>query len=169
MESRSALVEQLARREAPGLQAYFTRRVSSPDDAADLVGETLVVLWRRERSVPADPTEARMWMFGVAQRVLSQHRRSVKRSWQLGERLAQEVRATAVDASPDDFEDLRAVIAGLRDPDGEIIRLVYWDGFTLVETARLLGMNARTVRSRHSRARTALQRHLEASTTTTPR
>jgi RNA polymerase sigma-70 factor (ECF subfamily) len=92
--SRSALVEQLARREAPRLLRYFTRRVSSPDDAADLVGETLVVLWRRERSVPTDATEARMWMFGVAQRVLSQHRRSAKRSRQLGERLAQEVRAT---------------------------------------------------------------------------
>jgi RNA polymerase sigma-70 factor (ECF subfamily) len=167
--SRSALVEQLARREAPQLLAYFTRRVSSPDDAADLVGETLVVLWRRERSVPTDPTEARMWMFGVAQRVLSQHRRSAKRSRQLGERLAQECRATTVDGSSDDFEDLRAAIAGLRDPDGEIIRLVYWDGFTLVETARLLGMNAATVRSRHLRARASLQAHLEATTAPTPR
>jgi RNA polymerase sigma-70 factor (ECF subfamily) len=110
-----------------------------------------------------------MWMFGVAQRVLSQHHRSAKRSRQLGERLAHEVRAMTVDASPDDFADLRSAIAGLRDPDGEIIRLVYWDGFTLAETARLLGMNAATVRSRHARARTALQRHLEASTTTTPR
>jgi RNA polymerase sigma-70 factor (ECF subfamily) len=167
--SRSALVEQLARREAPRLLSFFTRRVTSPDDAADLVGETLVVLWRRERSVPADPTEARMWMFGVAQRVLSQHRRSATRSRELGERLAREVRATTIDASPDGFEDLRTAIAALRDPDKEIIRLVYWDGFTLVETARLLGMNAATVRSRHSRARASLQAHLEATTIATPR
>jgi RNA polymerase sigma-70 factor (ECF subfamily) len=114
----------------PRLLAYFTGRVVSPDDAADLVGETLVGL---------------------------------------GERLAREVRRATVDRPVDDFDDLRAAVSTLRDPDREIIRLVYWDGFTLVEAARLLGMNAATVRSRHARARALLQKHLEAVAVETPR
>jgi RNA polymerase sigma-70 factor (ECF subfamily) len=156
-------------REASRLLDYFARRVASPDDAADLLGETLVVVWRRERSLPSDPTEARMWMFGVARKVLSQHWRSTRRSRQLGERLALEVRHVAISAPGDDFDDLRAAIGTLRASDQEIIRLVYWDGFTLVQTARLLGLNAATVRSRHARARASLHARLEHATADAPR
>ncbi|WP_344340768.1 sigma-70 family RNA polymerase sigma factor [Agrococcus versicolor] len=165
----SARIAALVAREAPRVLDYLLRRVASPEDAADLLGETLVVVWRREGAVPLDPTEARMWMFGVARKVLSQHRRSVRRSRSLGERLALEVREAIVQAPADDFEELRAAIETLREGDREIIRLVYWDGFTLAEAARLLGLNAATVRSRHARARATLQAQLAETLSDVPR
>lgn len=69
-------VAQLVKDHAGSILDYFIRRVPDREDAADLLGETLVVVWRKVRSVPADPGEARMWMFGVARRVLSQGWRS---------------------------------------------------------------------------------------------
>ncbi|WP_432950312.1 RNA polymerase sigma factor [Kribbella sp. CA-253562] len=41
------------------------RRVGSPDDAADVFAETMLVAWRRIDEVPADET-ARLWLYGVA-------------------------------------------------------------------------------------------------------
>ncbi|WP_412939707.1 RNA polymerase sigma factor [Microbacterium sp. 2P01SA-2] len=57
----------------------------------------------------------------------------------------------------DHAADVRAAITRLQAVDQEIIRLVYWDGFSLVDVAQHLGMNTATVRSRHARARSLLQ------------
>lgn len=51
---------------SPDLLVYFLRRVDAPEDAADLLGEALLVIWRRAASIPSDDQEARMWMFGIA-------------------------------------------------------------------------------------------------------
>ena len=56
------------------LLGYALRRVGSPEDAADVVAETMLVAWRRIDEVPADGT-ARLWLYGVARRVLANHRR----------------------------------------------------------------------------------------------
>lgn len=160
----AAAVTELVEREAPHLLEYFARRVATHEDAADLLGDTLVVLWRKERAVPRDPIEARMWMFGIARRVLSQHRRGARRKHNLSARLALELRRVAIHAADDGHVEVREALQTLRRSDQEIIRLVYWDGFTLAEAAQLLGMKAATVRSRHARARAALQTHLLAST-----
>jgi RNA polymerase sigma-70 factor (ECF subfamily) len=58
--------------------------------------------------------------------------------------------------------EVRSVIALLNETDQEILRLVYWDGFSLVEAAQLLGLRPSTVRSRHARARATLRTALEA-------
>lgn len=75
-----------------------------------------------------------------------------------------ELRRVAIHAADDGHEEVREALQTLRKSDQEIIRLVYWDGFTLAEAAQLLGMKAATVRSRHARACAALQTHLLAST-----
>lgn len=46
----SAVVES----HAPDLLAFFMRRVATAEDAADLLGEALLVIWRRAGSIPAD-------------------------------------------------------------------------------------------------------------------
>ena len=146
----AALVE----REAPTLLAYFGRRVASADDAADLLGDTLVVAWRKAASVPRSETEARMWLYGVARRVLSTHRRTLARRGALEEK----VRADAtVRTDPPLLDHVRALIGDLDPVDREIIGLHYWEGFTLAEVARILGMRPATVRSRHARARASMR------------
>ncbi|MGB4779584.1 RNA polymerase sigma factor [Microbacterium sp.] len=50
---------------SPDILAYLQRRVGL-DDAPDLLGETMVVAWRRAGDLPDDPERARMWLFGIA-------------------------------------------------------------------------------------------------------
>jgi RNA polymerase sigma-70 factor (ECF subfamily) len=144
----------LVKREAPGLLAYFGRRVTSADDAADLLGDTLVVAWRKVASVPRTDIEARMWLYGVARRVLTTHRRTVARRGALEEK----ARADAtVHTDPPVLDHVRALIGDLDPVEREIIGLHYWEGFSLVEVAGILRMRPGTVRSRHARARAALR------------
>lgn len=69
--TREAHFEQVYVTNAADLLSYFGRRVRIPADAADLLSETFVVAWRRGDRMPADPEQARMWLFGVARRVLA--------------------------------------------------------------------------------------------------
>lgn len=148
-------------REAPAVLDYFGRRVAHAD-AADLLGETLVVVWRKAGSIPSDETRARMWLYGVARKVLSGHRRSAVRRTALAERLRLELEVDRPE--PDDAlrDAVRGHIAALPELDREIIGLVYWEGFSLAEVATILGMRPATVRSRHARAREKLRLALEA-------
>jgi RNA polymerase sigma-70 factor (ECF subfamily) len=110
--ARSDAISDLIDREAGPLLDYFNRRTLSPDDAADLLGETLVVVWRRERSIPTEPVQARMWLYGVARKVLAGHRRSSRRLRGLTERLGAELLALpapAVDDTAAEVQDLLAL------------------------------------------------------------
>ncbi|PPH70983.1 sigma-70 family RNA polymerase sigma factor [Rathayibacter sp. AY1D4] len=160
---RGAEITALVEREAADLLRYFARRTASPEDAADLLSDTLLILWRKERSIPEDETRARMWAFGVARRVLSGQRRTATRRSALVERLAEELRITPPAPADDAAEDVRAAIAQLKPVDQEIITLVYWDGFSLAEAAEILSLRAATVRSRHARARATLREALGAA------
>lgn len=164
---RHAAVRSLVERESRALLAYFLRRTADPDDAADLLGDTLLVIWRREGSIPRDETEARMWMFGIARRVLSGYRRSGMRREALSERLGTALAlASASHSDPASGVDSPAdglceAIAALPDLDREIVRLVYWDDFTSEEVATIMRMRPATVRSRMARARAKLRAHLD--------
>ena len=151
----------VVRREAPSLLAYFERRAPY-FDAPDLLGETLLVAWRRVDALPIDDQEARMWLFGVARRVLATSRRGTQRRQALFERLRDEARHSPIAYEPSDGE-LTDALAGLAPVDAEIIRLVHWDGFSLAEVAQHLDRPAATVRSRYSRARNALRNMLQHS------
>ncbi|GGD90088.1 RNA polymerase sigma factor [Microbacterium murale] len=145
------------------LFAYFARRVVSTEDAADLTGEVMLTMWQKSSSLPTDPTEARMWAFGIARNVLANHSRSIVRRRSLSERLKGEALVSG-DTRPvrdDVWEALRA----LPEIDREIIQLVHWDGFSLADAARVLGKKPATVRSRYSRARAKLRAHLTADVT----
>ena len=143
-------------REAPSILDYFGRRVQSAD-AADLLGETLVVVARKTGSIPTNELNARMWLFGVARKVLSTHRRSAVRRTALADKLRLELaaRSQAPDAAAHD--EVREAIAALPALDREIIELVYWEGFSLEEVAGILSMRSATVRSRHARAKEKLR------------
>ena len=54
------------------LQRYLGRRCA-PDDAAEVLNDTLLTIWRRLDDVPAD--RRLPWTYGVARRCLANHRR----------------------------------------------------------------------------------------------
>lgn len=150
---RGTEVTKLVERESGKVLDYFLRRTAGPEDAADLLGETLLVVWRREDSIPADETQSRMWLYGIARKVLSGQRRSATRRSALTERLIAELAASARAPFDDVEPEVLSAIGLLDEKDQEIVRLVYWDGFTFAEVAELLHIRAATVRSRHARAR----------------
>lgn len=150
---------------APALLGYFARRVPVSADAADLVSETFLVLWRRTADVPEDPDLARMWAFGVARRVLSTYHRSGTRRNALAARLRAELEVSADETHADPrVTVLREALERLDPLDRELVRLVHWDDFTLVEAAQLLGKRPGTVRSRYHRARQKLRAELSCTT-----
>jgi RNA polymerase sigma factor (sigma-70 family) len=144
---------------AGALLDYLERRIGV-DDAPDALAEVMTVVWRRAPEVPEDATEARMWMFGIAKGVLSNAVRGKVRRAKLADRLrsvtASDGASSAAEPSADHGHDVRDAIARLDPELAEVVRLVHWDGFTLVEVAALEGLPASTVRSRYARAKREL-------------
>ncbi|MFG1843017.1 RNA polymerase sigma factor [Micromonospora sp. NPDC049175] len=140
------------------LLAYALRRVAHPEDAADVVAETFLVAWRRRHDIPVDD-EARLWLYGVARRVLANHRRGGVRRQRLGERLREHI-AVAVAADPGsevpERLTVRAALAGLGELDREVLMLTVWEGLQPREVAAVLGVGPAVVRTRLSRARARL-------------
>jgi RNA polymerase sigma factor (sigma-70 family) len=162
-EDHATRVENATRAHAPALLAYFARRLDQSHDAADLLAETLLVLWRRASSLPTDDAEVRPWMFGIGRNVLMHHRRRATRQRAISDKLRNILSATPRPGFADatEHDALHRAIATLDPIDQDIIGLVHWDGFSLVEVSRIVGMKEGTVRSRHHRARKALRTHIE--------
>lgn len=152
-------VENVLETTAPALLGYFLRRTTHPEDAADLVSETLTEAWRVARRMPDEPEAARMWLFGVARNTLRHHVRGNVRRDALLIDLGNAIRQVSGEVNDDDL-DLRTVIDQLPGELPELIRLVHWDGFTLEQVATHLGIPASTARSRHARAKNLLRETL---------
>jgi RNA polymerase sigma factor (sigma-70 family) len=143
------------------LLGYALRRVDAAEDAADVVSETFLVAWRRLCDVPPGD-EARLWLYGVARRVLSNHRRTLGRRERLGGRLRVDLQAVTPDhAGRVAAEaDLRRALRDLRGLDREVLELTIWEGLEPREISAVLGLPARTVRTRLSRARARVREEL---------
>lgn len=157
----TAAIERIVEDLAPDLLNYFLRRVDIPEDAADLLGDTLLVIARRPEVVPSDTREARLWAFGVARKTLATGRRAGRRRTALIEKLRDEVAAENLTPPPSAHEALHAALERLVPLDREIIRLIHWEGFSQEDAARIVGKPAGTIRSRYSRARATLRAQLD--------
>lgn len=144
---------------SPDLLAFFLRRVKTAEDAADLLGEALLVIWRRADTIPAEEDEAHMWMFGIGRNLVATHGRTTRRRSALQDKLRTQLREPFEESLDDDL-DVRALLSPLSQTDQEIIRLTYWDGFTQKQAAQMLGIAEWTLRSRHHRARESHRRML---------
>jgi RNA polymerase sigma factor (sigma-70 family) len=162
IESKQALGRELAqvrfgqlyRQQGRSILAYALRRVESPEDAADVVAETFLVAWRRGTEVPVGEA-ARLWLFGVARRILSNQQRAGRRRAKLAERLRSDL-AAEVEGWPEaetDPEGLRTTLERLDPDDRELLTLIAWEELTPGQAARVLGISAVAARSRLLRAR----------------
>ncbi|MGK5680172.1 RNA polymerase sigma factor [Actinoplanes sp. URMC 104] len=147
------------------LLAYALRRVDQPDDAADVVSETFLIAWRRAREMP-DGDEAKLWLYGVARRVLANHHRGGVRRERLGERLRHLLRAAPA-ADPSVVVpvrvSVRSMLTRLAEPDREVLMLTFWEGLEPREIAVVLGISPAVARTRLSRARARFRELLEPS------
>ena len=132
---------------------YVLRRVREPEDAAEVVAETFATLWRRFDRCPTG-AELRPWLFGVARRVMANHRRGERRRTALSDRLVENFDRSAFEAvgASEDTSALAQAFGSLSESDRELLSLVAWEGLTREELAIALGTNRAVVRLRLHRA-----------------
>lgn len=161
---RRSRFENLYAANYPSILAYALRRTQTPDDAADVVAETFLAAWRRIDDVPAG-REARLWLYGTARLVLSNHRRGKRRQERLGERLRSTTNSLTTELPGDDGDrsGIAAAFARLRPDDREILTLVAVEGLTPAEVARVLDCGGVAARVRLHRARARFARELAAT------
>lgn len=171
MERDEAWFERLYERHHRAIAAYCLRRIGS-DDAAEATNEVFTVAWRRRADVPGDD-RAVCWLYGVARRVLSHHRRSADRSRRLATK-ASAVRplappgpdAEAVDRA--DRQLVRDAVQRLGDIDREALLLAAWEGLSHAEIATVLGCSQAAADKRVARAKVRLAREYAAIDTRSP-
>jgi RNA polymerase sigma-70 factor (ECF subfamily) len=152
-------VESFIRSVAAELLAYFARRVTPHEDAADCLSETLLVLWRRRGTLPITEDARRAWTYGIAHNVLAAHRRNGRRRLALTSRLRDELRTTPIAPESDDNDAIEA-LASLSARDQELVTLVAWEGLSIAEAGSALGIRPDAARARYSRARRNLRARL---------
>ncbi len=162
MSAAADRLERLATTIGPQVLAYLGRRVHPAEDAADIYSQVLTITWQKLRVVPADDQEAFAWMLGVARRCLANHRRGLSRRSALADRLREDLR-TAVTSPAAIDRDLESALAALREPDRELVVLVYWEELSTAQAAAVLGISAAAARKRLERARAALRRWIQAN------
>lgn len=145
------------------LLAYLQRRVGF-DEAPDLLGETMVVAWRRVDELPRDPEQARMWLFGIARKTLLNHSRGERRRWALSDRIRGDSITEIVSPAADHGAEVRDAVARLDADLIELVQLVHWEGMTIAQAAALLGVSDSTARIRYARAKEQLRATLEVPT-----
>ncbi len=147
-----------------GLLAYFVRRIPNRDDAADLLAETYLILWRRITDLPAG--EERAWLYTVARNVLANHHRGTRRRLALADRLRADLAHTPPQPVPTEHVlAVRSALAALPHADRELLTLTGWDGLTTSEAATVLGIRPDAARARLARARRRLRAALGEAVT----
>jgi len=157
MDARARRFETVARESLEPLRRYLARR-TDPETAADVLGDTLLVAWRRFDDVP---TEAPLpWLYGVARNCLANAERGVRRRARLAARLTAE--PTAAEAP--EAVDLHEALAELGDTERELVRLWAWEQLTPAEIATVVGLSPNAVSIRLTRARQRLRERLVRKT-----
>ncbi|HEV2375577.1 MAG TPA: sigma-70 family RNA polymerase sigma factor [Streptosporangiaceae bacterium] len=140
------------------IYAYVLRRTTAGhDDVPDIVAEVFVVAWRRRHVIP-EPPAGRLWLYGVARRVLRNYERRVSRRQRLEARLREE--ASAAPADDLAYLSMREAVARLRPRYRETLRLVAWDGLSHTEAAAVLGCSVNAVAVTIHRAKAQLKKEL---------
>jgi len=118
--------------------------------------------WRRLDDVPLAP-QTRPWLYGVARRLLANHRRGEGRRHALATKLRNELSETPPDHQPlqDDTPAARAFRA-LPEQDRELLSLVAWEELDTAQLATVLGISRNAVRIRLHRARKRFAKLLTA-------
>ncbi|MGW2146500.1 RNA polymerase sigma factor [Nonomuraea bangladeshensis] len=153
--------EAVYRRTYEQILGYAVRRCSSPEDAADVVAETYVIAWRRMTELP-DGDAGRLWLYGVARRVLANHRRSERRRLTRHTELTDEIEKLYAAPSPDgEQHGVDDAMDLLADSDRELLALALWEGLDPGEIATVLGCSRNAARIRLHRARRRFAKALE--------
>lgn len=158
---------ELFNRHAPALRRYVARRLG-PSLADDIVSDAFLAAFRRRDRYDLSHSDARPWLYGIAARLVSRHRRVEVRFYralvrsgvdEIVEPYAERVddRVAAQQAG------LAAALMELSPRTREVLLLVAWADMSYEDVARALDIPVGTVRSRLNRARARTRQALGES------
>jgi RNA polymerase sigma factor (sigma-70 family) len=147
-------------RHATAVHRYLARRIGT-GTADDLLAQTFLIAFEKRGTYDPSRADARPWLYGIATNLLRRHHREEVRLFRAlsraaadpgtagchAERVAERVDAGAVS------RELAAALAGLKQPDRDVLLLYAWADLAYDEIARALDIPVGTVRSRLHRAR----------------
>jgi RNA polymerase sigma-70 factor (ECF subfamily) len=155
----------LFERHSDAVYNHCFRRTGSWEAAEDLVSVVFLEAWRRRREVSLGGESILPWLLAVANNVVRNRERSLRRH----RRLLAKLPRTMVAPDPADeavsrVDDERAmrrvleVFTRLLPDEQDVLALCVWAGLSYAAAAVALGVPVGTVRSRLSRAREHLRR-----------
>ncbi len=140
----------------PGLRAFAMSLAARPDQADDLVQETLMKAWKYKQSFAAG-TNFRAWLYTILRNEFYSQLRKRRREVEDADGTYSSNLATPGEQESHlDMADMRIALAKLPDDQREAIILVGALGFSYQEVAEICGAAIGTVKSRVSRARAKL-------------
>lgn len=141
----------------PNLRAFARSLVGHPDRADDLVQDAIMKAWANQEKFEAG-SNMKAWLFTILRNEFYSQMRKKGREVQDSEGTFTE--GLSVRPSQHgvlDLQDFKRALAQLPDDQREAIVLVGASGFAYEEAAEICGCAVGTIKSRVSRARTALK------------
>jgi len=128
-------------------------------DVADVVADVFTAAWRRLDDIPPPPDD-RLWLYGVARRVIAGKHRGTRRLRSLLARLEANHDASA--GQPQETANflndrLLQAVRRLGAAEREALQLVLWEQLSHAEAAEILGCSANAVAIRVHRAKAKLR------------
>ncbi|NUR31302.1 MAG: RNA polymerase sigma factor [Catenulispora sp.] len=153
-------------RYAADIHRYIAGRLGSAA-AGDLTADVFLIAFRKRATFDPERGEVRPWLYGIATKVVSHHRRAEGRRLKALARMNAEyavhghedhvaARVAAQRAGP----QLARAISGLARADRDVLFLTALGGLSYQEVAEALGIPLGTVGSRLNRAKRELRRVL---------
>jgi RNA polymerase sigma-70 factor (ECF subfamily) len=153
-------IGELFKRHSRSVYAYCARRTGNLDLAEDLTSVVFMEVFRRRRKVQLSSPSALPWLFGVANNVIRNADRSLRRYRSALNRIP--VPENGMSSEEDAIERFGAqealasaleAISTLTQREQDVVLLVLWSDFTYADAATALGIPVGTVRSRLASAR----------------
>ena len=164
---------ELFKRHSRSVYAFCARRTGNLDLAEDLTSVVFMEAFRRRRTLKLSNTSALPWLFGVANNVVRNADRSLRRYRSALDRIP--VPANGMSSEEDAMERLRAqealasaleAMSALRQGEQDVVLLVLWSEFSYADAATALGIPVGTVRSRLASARAKFKDSAPVTSTT---
>lgn len=155
-EATSREYTRLFNQHSSAVMRYALRRWSDVEGCEDVVVDTFSVAWRKWGEKPDSDREL-PWLYGIAFRVLSNHRRSRDRRERLLVRISMERSDENDVVDGVDAASVRLAIGQLNESDRELLQLVYWEELTYREIAVAFGVSENAVGIRINRAKSRLR------------
>jgi RNA polymerase sigma factor (sigma-70 family) len=153
-QARAERFERCFEQHYADIARYCVRRAATPEDAEDAATDVFATAWRRLDDMPRGPDE-RLWLFGIARRVLANAHRAERRRVRLTLRLSADPPPAPIPpaSAGSDAARIAQALATVSASDRELLLLAGWEGLTPAEIARVLDTPASRVSQRLSRAR----------------